>query len=126
MIMETVDNLLHNFYYFIAVVLFVIGFHTMLTHSNLIKKVIAMNIMDTSVFLLFVTIGYVHGGKPPIMDSMAPEGVYINPLPSALILTGIIVAISVTAFALSLVVKIYKFYGTIDADEIAEIRGREE
>ncbi len=126
--METIESLLHNYYYFIAVVLFVIGFHTMLTHSNLIKKVIAMNIMDTSVFLLFVTIGYVQGGRPPIMDAVTPPaGVdYINPLPSALILTGIIVAISVTAYALSLIVKIYKFYGTIDADEIAEIRGREE
>ena len=124
--MEIIQSLLDNYFYFFAIVLFIIGFHTMLTHSNLIKKVIAMNIMDTSVFLLFVSIGYVHGGKPPIMDTVSPEGVYINPLPSALIITGIIVAISITAFALSLVTKIYQYYGTIDADEIAEIRGREE
>jgi len=124
--MEILESLRDNYFYFTGVVLFMIGFHTMLTHSNLIKKVIAMNIMDTSVFLMFVSIGYVHGAKPPIMDTMHPEGVYINPLPSALIITGIIVAISITAFALSLVVKIYQHYGTIDADEIAEIRGSEE
>lgn len=124
--MEIFNNLLENYFYLFAIILFIIGFHTMLTHSNLIKKVIAMNIMDTSVFLLFVSIGYIHGAEPPIMDTVHPEGIYINPLPSALIITGIIVAISITAFALSLVVKIYRFYGTIDADEIAEIRGREE
>jgi len=124
--MEILENLLDNYFYFIAIVLFMVGFHTMLTHSNLIKKVIAMNIMDTSVFLMMVAVGYIHGAKPPIMDSAQPEGLYINPLPSALIITGIIVAVSITAFALSLVVKIYQYYGTIDADEIAEIRGSEE
>lgn len=123
--MEILKNLSHNYYYLVAVVLFVIGMHTMLTHSNLIKKVIAMNIMDTSVFLLFVAIGYIRGGQAPIMRDIG-DGFYINPLPGALILTGIVVGVSVTAYALSLVVKIYRYYGTMDADEIVEIRSREQ
>jgi multicomponent Na+:H+ antiporter subunit C len=122
--LEILSGLIHNYYYLVAIILFVIGMHTMLTHSNMIKKVIAMNIMDTSVFLLFVAIGYIHGGRPPIIIDN-PDAVYINPLPGALILTGIVVAVSVTAYALSLIVKINRMYGTIDCDEICEYRSDE-
>ena len=122
--MEILSGLIHNYYYFVAIILFVIGTHTMLTHANMIKKVIAMNIMDTSVFLLFVAIGYVQGGRPPIIGGDS-EALYINPLPGALILTGIVVAVSVTAYALSLIVKIHRAYGTVDCDEICELRGDE-
>lgn len=123
--METILKLFNNYYYFAAMVLFMIGFHTMLTHSNLIKKIIGMNIMDTSIFLFFVAIGYVREGKAPIMQNGAAQ-LYVNPLPSALILTGIVVAVSVTAYALSLIVKLYAHYGTVNAEEIALIRTREE
>lgn len=107
-----------------AILLFIIGMHTMLTHSNLIKKVIAMNIMDASVFLLFVSIGYTHGGQAPIV-SQGTDVLYVNPLPGSLMLTGIVVAVSITAYALSLIVKIYRFYGTVDYDEICLIRSQE-
>ncbi len=117
-------RLFENMYYLVSVILFVIGFHTMLTHSNLIKKVIGMNIMDTAIFLFFVSTGYVQGGVAPIIEP-GVEQAYINPLPTALILTGIVVAVSVTAFALSLVVKIYEHYGTLDAEEIMRIRSTE-
>lgn len=124
--MEIIERLLANYYYFVAMVLFVIGFHTMLTHSNLIKKVIGLNIMDTSIFLFFVAIGYVYEGRAPIILDRGSEQVYVHPLPSALILTGIVVAVSLTAYALSLIVKLYEHYGTCCADEIAQIRSRED
>lgn len=108
----------------VAIILFVIGMYTMLTHSNMIKKVIAMNIMDAAVFLLFVAIGYTYGGQAPIVRDGA-DVVYVNPLPGALMLTGIVVAVSVTAYALSLIVKIYRYYDTCDYDEICEIRSQE-
>ena len=121
---EILSKLLHNFYYLIAIILFVIGFHTMLSHSNLIKKIMGMNIMDTAIFLFFVAIGYMRGGRAPIIE-LGQDHVYINPIPSALILTGIVVAVSVTAFALSLIMKLYQHYGTVDAEEIMLIRSRE-
>ncbi|MBS4022951.1 MAG: cation:proton antiporter subunit C [Dethiobacter sp.] len=121
---EMLLRLHQNSFYFFAIILFVIGFHTMLTHNNLIKKIIGMNIMDTSIFLFFVAIGYVRGGRAPILEPGVSH-TYINPLPSALILTGIVVAVSVTAYALSLIIKLYQHYGTIDAEEIMRIRGGE-
>ncbi|NLY10811.1 MAG: cation:proton antiporter subunit C [Firmicutes bacterium] len=103
-----------------AIILFLIGFWVMLTHSNLIKKVIGMNIMETAIFLFFVAIGYVNQGSAPILGR---EGVtFVNPLPSALILTGIVVSVSITAFALALIIKLHSYYGTVDADEIAQLR----
>lgn len=123
--MEMVFRLGDNFYYLTAIILFIIGFHTMLTHANLIKKLLGLNIMETAIFLFFVSIGYVHGGRAPIIQ-LGEDYLYVNPLPSALILTGIVVAVSITAYALSLIIRLYRHYGTLDTNEIAMLRAREE
>jgi len=120
--MELLERLYTNIYYLVAVVLFVIGFHTMLTHKNLLKKLMALNIMDTAIFLFFVAIGYRQGGQAPILLPGVEK--FVNPVPSALILTGIVISVSFTAFALALVVLLYKHYGTLDSDEIIAIRGK--
>lgn len=115
--------IMNNINYIGSAVLFVIGLYIVLTHSNLLKKVIGINIMETSVFLFFISVGYIQGAKPPIIDPNNGKMIHINPLPSALILTGIVVGVSVTAYALSVIVKIHEVYGTIDLDEIIEKRG---
>ncbi len=123
--MNIIQGLVDNYFYFASIVIFLIGMHIMLTHSNMIKKIMGMNIMETAIFLFVVSIGYVDGGSAPIVI----EGQtirFINPLPSALILTGLVVGVSLTAFALSLVIELYKCYGTTDSDEIMAIRRREQ
>jgi len=101
-----------------AIALFIIGLYTVITHNHLIKRVFGINIMGTAVFLFFVSIGYVKEGVVPIYGN--EEAVYVNPLPSVLILTGIVVVVSITVYALGLVVKIYEGYGTLDQVEISE------
>lgn len=103
-----------NFNYAVAIFLFLIGLYTVSGKSNLIKKLMGLNIMETSVFLLFISIGAVRGGKAPIVETPGPGALFVNPLPQALILTGIVVAVSTTALALSLIIKIYKHCGTIE------------
>ncbi len=120
--MEYLNVIINNINYIGAFILFIIGLYTLLTHSNLLKKVIGINIMETSIFLFFVSIGYIKGANAPIIDLTNGNLTYINPLPSAMILTGIVVGVSVTAFALSLIVKIHQAYGTLELDEIMEIR----
>ena len=117
-------NLLTNYYETCSVILFGIGFATLMMNKNLIKKIIGMNIMDTSVFLFLVAKGYIVGRHAPIITQNY-EGVdaYINPIPSALILTGIVVAVSITAFLLALTVKMHEHYGTIDLEEIMSMKG---
>jgi multicomponent Na+:H+ antiporter subunit C len=121
--MELFNNILNNINYIGAAALFIIGLYTVLTHENLIKRVIGIDIMYTAVFLFFITIGYISNANPPIIDLGGENLIYINPVPSALILTGIVVSVSMTAFALSLVIKIYESYGSINNDEIAKMGG---
>ncbi len=112
--------LLDNFIEVGSIILFAIGFTTLLVHNNLIKKIIGLNIMDTSIFLYFISIGYIEEAHAPIFK----EGVsqYVNPVPSGLMLTGIVVAVSVTAFALALTIRLHSIYGTLELDEIMKIR----
>ena len=103
-----------------AVILFAIGFSTLLLHKNLIRKIIGMNIMDTAIYLFLASKGYISGRAAPIIvnDVMKTEA-YINPVPSGLVLTGIVVSVSVTALMLSLTIRLYRRYHTLNLDEIA-------
>lgn len=116
--MVNLDFIIDNINYIGAFSLFVIGLYTVLTHSNLLKRIIGVNIMETSVFLFFVSIGFIRGAKAPIIEKLTGEQFYVNPLPSAMILTGIVVAVSITAYALSLLINLYKEFGTLEMDEI--------
>lgn len=113
------EGLIHNYYETAAIILFGIGFATLLLHNNMIKKIIGMNVMDTAVFLFFIAKGYIDGKEAPIIVN-GYKGVhaYINPIPTGLMLTGIVVAVSTTAFALALTIRLFQAYGTIELDEI--------
>jgi multicomponent Na+:H+ antiporter subunit C len=102
--------------YWIVIVLMMTGFYMVISRHNLVKKIIGLNIFQTSVFLLYISMGKVEGGTAPILD----EGfsVYSNPLPHVLILTAIVVGISTTALGLALIVRIREAYGTVEEDEI--------
>ena len=103
----------------VAVVLFGIGFTTLLLRRNIIKKIIGFNIMDTAIYLFLTSVGYIEGRTAPILvDGITEASHYINPIPSGLVLTGIVVSVSVSALMLSLTVKLYKRYRTLDLDEI--------
>lgn len=113
------DHLLRNYYEAASVILFGIGFMNLLLQSNLIKKFIGLNIMDTAVYLFLAAKGYIFGRVAPIAgDGIATVEKFINPIPSGLVLTGIVVSVSVTAFSLALIVRLYKVYRTFDFDEI--------
>ena len=112
-------NLVYNYEEAVAIVLFGIGFVTLLFHQNLIKKIIGLNIMDTGLYLFLASMGYVKGGSAPIYAEGAAS--YINPVPTGLVLTGIVVSVSVTAVMLSLSVRLYRRYGTLNLDEIYRI-----
>ncbi|MFI3325398.1 MAG: cation:proton antiporter subunit C [Clostridia bacterium] len=103
----------------ISVVLFAIGFTTLLLSKNLIKKIIGLNIMDTAVYLFLAVKGYIEGGKAPIIvDGITSTEYYINPIPSGLVLTGIVVSVSVTAILLAMTIRLYRRYNTLNLDEI--------
>ena len=110
------ENLLANSTEAVAIILFGIGFTMLLFHRNLFRKLIGLNVMDTGVFL---SMGYIEGRKAPIItNGIQSTEAYINPLPASLVLTGIVVSVSVTAIMLSLTVRLYMRYHTLNLDEI--------
>ena len=113
-------NLLANVGEAVAMLLFGIGFANLLFQKNLIKKIIGFDIMDTAIYLFLAEKGYIAGRMPPIVVNGIQEvEAYINPIPSGLVLTGIVVSVSVSALMLSLTIRLYKRYHTLDLDEIS-------
>ena len=110
------SQILGLYNYWIVVFLMMAGFYNVIASGNLIKKLIGLNIFQTSVFLLYISMGKVKGGTAPIVAEGAST--YSNPLPHVLILTAIVVGIATTSVGLALVMRIREAYGTIEEDEI--------
>ena len=120
-------HFLTNYVEMAAMVLFGIGFTTLLLHRNMIKKIIGFSIMDNAIFLFLAAKGYVEGRTAPIVvDGVQSVEAYINPIPAGLVLTGIVVSVSVTALMLSLTVRLYRRYHTLDIDEITAMCRQED
>ena len=120
------SNLLVNYGEAVAMLLFVIGFANLLLQKNLIKKIIGLNVMDSAGYLFLAEKGYISGRTVPIVvNGVQDMEAYINPIPSGLVLTGIVVSVSVSALMLSLTIRLYKRYHTLDLDEISARLKRE-
>lgn len=118
---------INNFGQAVAVLLFVIGFANLLLQKNLIKKIIGMNFIDTGIYLFLADKGYIFGKAAPIIvDGVQDASFYINPIPSGLVLTGIVVSVSTTALMLALTIRLYQRYHTLNMDEISTILKKEE
>ena len=106
---QMIENLFAHFESVVSMILFGIGFTNLLLQKNLIKKIIGLNIMDTAVYLLLATQGYIEGRMAPIIvNGNTDPALYINPVPSGLVLTGIVVSVSVSALMLALTIRLYK------------------
>lgn len=104
--------------YWVLFALMMIGLYVVISHGNLIKKLIGLTIFQAGVFLFFISLGRVEGGRPPIIT----EGieVYSHPLPQVLILTAIVVGVATLAVGLSLIVRIFEAYGTTEEEVVLE------
>ena len=123
-----------HYNYWVVIFLMMVGFYILISRGNLIKKIVGLNIFQTSVFMLYISLGKITEGTPPILidggyGAEGAEGaygeaarvVYSNPLPHVLILTAIVVGIATTSVALALAVRIREAYGTVEEDEINAI-----
>lgn len=136
-----INGLISNFYETASIIVFGIGFVTLLLNRNIIKKIIGFNFMDTAIYLFLASKGYITGRIAPIVSSrlgdtevmayqngtLVPNvNNYINPIPAGLVLTGIVVSVSFTAFFLALAVRLYRDYNTLDLHKIISILNKEE
>ena len=106
--------------------LILIGLWGMLTQQNMIRMIIGFSLTDTGIHMVMVSIGYVTGGTAPIINDAVPMaeavGRVVDPVPSALVLTAIVIGLGVTAVMLAFAVRIYKARNTLNIDECTESR----
>jgi len=110
--------------YWLFIVLMLSGLFIVVSRGNLIKKIVGLNIFQTSVFMFYISIGKMKGGTAPILlDNSANNSavIYSNPLPHVLILTAIVVGIATTALGLALIIKIREEYDTVEEDDIQKM-----
>ncbi len=120
---DLVVTILGKYNYWLCVILMMVGLYAMIAKNNLIKKLVGMNIFQTSIILFYVSIGCKEGATIPILEHGAGHhGVdpthYINPLPHVLMLTAIVVSVSTFGVALALAIKVYRKHKTLEEDEI--------
>ena len=111
-------DILSSFNYRIVIILMMIGFYIIIANNNLIKKIIGINIFQTSIFIMFISMGKVIDGTAPILTESST--LYSSPLPHVLILTAIVVGISTTALGLAFIIRIHTAFGTIEDDKIQQ------
>lgn len=117
---DAVKLIVGHYNYWMVVILMMIGLYVTISRGNLIKKIVGLNLFQSSVFMLYISMGKVAGGSAPILTGK-PGAIYSNPLPHVLILTAIVVGISTTALALALAVRIRESYGSVEEDVILKI-----
>lgn len=128
------EFIIGKFNYWVYIILMMIGFYAMIAKSNLVKKLVGMNIFQTAIILFFISIGSKKGATIPIIQDGHGDAVnqavnvaqYMNPLPHVLMLTAIVVMVSTFGVALALIIMIFKRYKTLEEDEILESLRSEE
>lgn len=140
----SLDFFVSHYNYWVVIFLMMVGFYILISRGNLIKKIVGLNVFQTSVFMLYISMSKITGGTPPILIDDAhgdahggsaggaaggeavEHVVYSNPLPHVLILTAIVVGIATTSVGLALAVRIKEAYGTLEEDEINRIEAQVE
>lgn len=105
-------------------ILILIGLWGILTRKNLIKMILGFSLLDTGVHIVMVSIGYIKGRTAPILDNAVMNAVQtvVDPIPSALVLTAIVIGLAITALMLSYAVQMYKAKGSLSIDDYEELK----
>ena len=109
--------------YFLSFILLLIGLYCIVVKKNLLKIIVGLVIVEYAVNLFLVVIGYRSGGHAPIINLSAPEWMYVDPLPQALVLTSIVIGLAVLTMVVAIAIRIYERYGTFDITEIRKLKG---
>jgi multicomponent Na+:H+ antiporter subunit C len=109
--------------YLVAGVLFLAGLYGVVTSRNYIHLAVCLTVMQSSTYVALISVGYIHNGQPPITKGAKPGKPLVDPLVQALTLTDVVVSVAVLALVLSLALRAYETHGTLDPDQMREMRG---
>ena len=107
-----------HYVYWMLFAVMLTGLYVVISHGNLLKKLIGLSVFQVGVFLFFISLGKVTDGSAPIIS--ADVDTYSHPLPQVLILTAIVVGVATLAVGLALAVRLFEAYGTVEEDEVIE------
>ncbi|MCW7754760.1 cation:proton antiporter subunit C [Desulfobotulus sp. H1] len=120
--MDAIPYFIGKYNYWGCIFLFFLGMYAMISKTNLVKKIIGLNIFQTSIILFFISASFKKDATLPILMEESKGAIdpamYLNPLPHVLMLTAIVVAVATLGVALALTIKVYRSYGTLEEDEI--------
>ncbi|MFF4394263.1 sodium:proton antiporter [Streptomyces sp. NPDC001480] len=115
---------MHVLPYLVAAWVFLIGCYGMATSRNLIHAIGCLSVCQAATYVLLLAVGYRDGGTAPVFSDIQPGSrPVVDPVVQALALTDVVVGATVTALLLALVIQIAKRHGTVDPDELRELRG---
>lgn len=120
----TLSFIVGHMNYWLFTLLMMTGLYIVVDKGNLVKKIVGLNMFQTAVFMLYISMGKISGGTAPIFPTdmnINPETAYSNPLPHVLILTAIVVGIATTSLGLALIIRIREEYHTIEEALIQKI-----
>jgi multisubunit Na+/H+ antiporter MnhC subunit len=110
-----------------GLIVVLIGLWGMMSRRNIIQIIIGFSLTDTGIHMLIVAVGYLNGRTAPILDAAVDRAhavaTVVDPIPSALVLTAIVIGLGVTALMLSYAIQIYKKNGSLSIDECSELKG---
>jgi len=109
--------------YILCLILFLIGLYAILVKKNLIKIIIGLGIIDYSLNLFLVLIGYKKQSIFPILSKDTQIQPMVDPLPQALVLTAIVIGLAVTMLMVAIAIRLYEKYGTFDITQIRKLKG---
>lgn len=107
-----------HYVYWLLFAIMLAGLYVVISHNNLLKKLLGLTMFQVGILLFFISLGKVTGGSAPIVSASVET--YSHPLPQVLILTAIVVGVATLAVGLALVVRIFGAYGTVEEDQVVE------
>jgi multicomponent Na+:H+ antiporter subunit C len=109
--------------YAVAGWLFCVGLYGVVSSRNLIHLAICLTVMQSATYVLLLAIGYKNKGTAPIFNDISSKHVAVDPIVQSLTLTDVVVSVTVLALILALALQAKRSQGTLDPDELAELKG---
>jgi multicomponent Na+:H+ antiporter subunit C len=109
--------------YVVAAWVMLVGLYGIVTSRDLIHLVICLSVVQSSTYVLLISIGYKKGGEAPVFADKPPSPRAVDPIVQALTLTDVVVGATVTAMLLAIAVQAHKRYGSLDPEKLRAMRG---
>lgn len=117
--------------YVVAAILFCLGLTCVLGRRNLVKVVMGLSLMESSTYLLLISLAYRTGGTAPVLagrptgvtENEVVHGTVSDPVLQNFCITAVVIGVAVTAVFLTVTVRVAQHYRTLDTSRVRELRG---